>query len=122
MRTYDPQDWYWRVATMTGVYSSKKGDYVSLDDPDYVAWLASDGAPTSIDTEANLGGVLAPLLLRPQSTASGVLAGYQAEQSSLLTDRITTRVFFNLENRVRALEGAPPLTPPQYKAFVRSLL
>jgi hypothetical protein len=74
---FTPRDWYWRVnGSTTRVYSSKIGNYVSVNDPVYIAWAANPRrATTNIRGEAELGGVLAPYGLRP--SAANVLDGYK---------------------------------------------
>ena len=104
MSNYDPRNWYWSVAgSTTQVYSSASGDYVAIADSTYQAWLAAGNAPTKIDTEANLGDVLAPYSIRPVNAA--VLDGYQNSQAAKLTVEVVAKVAFNHENRIRALEG-----------------
>ena len=56
---YNPANWYWIVGgSTTQVFSSVVGNYVPVTDATYVAWLASGGKPTPIDTEQNLYQVL----------------------------------------------------------------
>lgn len=60
---YDPTNWYWKVGDSnptTQRFASVTGTYVLLADAAYVTWLAADGGntPTTIDTHANLAGVL----------------------------------------------------------------
>lgn len=58
MPSYDPRDWYWVVgADDSEVYASARAEFVPVDDPTYLSWLA-DNAPTPIDTLDNLKNVL----------------------------------------------------------------
>lgn len=129
--TFDPTNWYWIVGgPTTQVYSSAIGNYVPVTDATYQAWLAKGGAPTKIDTEANLGDVLAPYFLRP--LAANVLDGYKQSQAITIVQKEFQAVFkilFNHENRIRAIEsalglnGSPAqLTPAQAIAAVKALM
>lgn len=128
MKTYDPRNWYWFVAgDETRVYSSAGGDYVPVSNPAYVAWASDGTQPTRIDTEGNLGAVLADPRVRP--THSGVLAGYLDTQAGDVVDLIQFKVLFNHENRLRAVERAlnlnsspANLTPAQARQAVKVLL
>jgi hypothetical protein len=84
MKLYSPLDWYWIVADDSErAYSSKACNYVALDDAEYVAWGEDGTRPNIIDTEFNLGGVLAPYLdLRP--IPQGVLDGYTSGRLEML--------------------------------------
>ncbi len=56
---YTPHDWFWLVGgDESQVYSSAARDYVPLDDPAYVAFLAAGGAPTRIGSADELAAVL----------------------------------------------------------------
>lgn len=56
---YNPQDWYWIVAgSTTEVWSSKRVQYVAVNDATYTAWLAAGGVPTKISSALELIGVL----------------------------------------------------------------
>ncbi len=58
---YTPANWYWIVGgDKTRVFSSAKSAYVSTDDPDHKAWMASDNRPSAIGSEADLSDVLLP--------------------------------------------------------------
>src|SRR5690348_10047263 len=98
--TYNPRNWYWIVAN-SQVYSSAAGNYVPATDSTYQSWLTTH-SPTNIDTEANLGAVLAPYGLRP--TPPGILAGYQTAAANGV-DSVILRILFNHENRIRSLAG-----------------
>jgi len=128
MPSRDVSDMYWAVAgSTTQVYSSKVGDFVPVADATYQAWLAKGNMTQKIDTEANLGEVLAPYLLRP--TAANVLDGYKDKQATDITTAVIFKILFNHENRLRACEralglnGSPAdLTPGQAKAAVKALM
>ncbi len=118
---YNARDWYWKVAgSITQVYSSKVGDYVPVNNAIYLAWIALGNSPTKIDTEANLGDVLAAYSLRP--VAAGVLDGYTDSQATALPIDAVRKVLFNHENRIRALEAKQPVSSAQFKAFLKSLI
>lgn len=121
MLPYTPSNWYWIVAgDETKVFSSAAGDYVPLDSPAYVAWLATESAPTRIANAAELGEVLAPHQVRPTNAA--VLDGYKESQASNITVKVAAKVLFNHENRIRALEGKQPATPAQFKNALKDLM
>lgn len=121
MAQFDIRNWYWFIGSdQTRVYSSALGDYVSVSDPNFVAWIADGTRPTTIDSEASLGDVLSPHLLRP--AAAGVLAGYQDSQAGGVVILTAFKVLFNHENRLRALEGKAPLTAAQARAAVKALM
>ncbi len=121
--SYNPANWYWKVGDKspgTQVYSSAADDYVLLDNVTYVAWLASGGKTTPIDTEQNLADVLI-LAGQPQPPTSGTSDGTK----NSLFDAVPQVVkvwSFAIDNRVRLLEGQPTRTAAQFKTYVKSLL
>ena len=123
---YNPQNWYWIVAgSTTQVYSSAVGDYVLVSDPGYQSWLAAGGAATRIDTEVNLGAVLASTnALRPVN--AGVLSAWQTASALLLNTGplpvVLFRALFNHENRIRTLEGKASITAQQFLNGIAALL
>lgn len=123
-KIFNALDWYWFVGDdQTRAYSSLLGDYVLSSDPIFVDWIADATLPTKIDTEANLGLVLSthyPDVIRPIPTA--ILESYQQSQADELFKLKLIRYLFNLENRVRVLEGRPPLTSPQFRAAIKALM
>lgn len=121
MKNYDPKNWFWTVGgDATKAFSSAAGDYVPVTDPAFVAWLADGTMPTVIDTEANLGAVLAPYLQRPSN--SGVLDGYAGSQADTVLTHLAFKILFNHENRIRALEGKAAVTAAQARSFVKGLM
>lgn len=116
------RDHYWIVGgSTTQVYSSKIGDYVPVDDATYQAWRAAGNTPSNIDTEANLGDVLAPYSLRP--VAANVLDGYTDSQATKLTIETVAKILFNHENRIRTeVESKSAVTAAQFKAFIKGLM
>jgi len=128
MKLYDPANWYWTVATNpTQVFSSVSGNYVPITDPTFVAWHADGTIPTAIDTEANLGAVLASAQLRP--VATNVLDGYTTSLAASIITHAVFKILFNHENRLRTIErqlvlnGSPPnLTAAQALAAVKALM
>lgn len=126
---FNVADWYWIVAgSNTQVYGTVAGNFVGVSDPAYLAWLGRGNTPTKIDTEANLGDVLAAFPnLRP--TVAGVLDGYKASQAANIVATTIFKVLFNHENRLRAIEralslnGSPAnLTQQQAVAAVKALM
>src|SRR5262245_19183536 len=128
MKNFNPANWYWIVGgSTTQVYSSAVGDFVPVADPTYVAWKADGTLATRIDTEANLGAVLAQALVRP--SAANVLDGYKDNLAGGIVAQVIFKILFNHENRLRACEralglnGSPPdLTPAQAKGAVKALM
>jgi hypothetical protein len=121
MIIYNPSNWYWYVSgDQTKAFSSKSGDYVQSTDETFQAWLTAGGVPTPIDTEANLGVVLSPFMLRP--VAAGVLAGYLDDQSNDVVIKKIFKLLFQMKNDILALQGKQPITAAQAKAYVRSML
>lgn len=121
MKTFDPTSWYWFVAgDASKAFSSAAGAYVPSSDATFVAWLADGTLPTNIDTEANLGAVLAPYLVRPTNAA--VLDGYTSSQADTVIQHLVFKILFNHENRIRALEGKGAVTAAQARAAVKALM
>lgn len=117
---FTPANWYWAVAnSTTQVFSSAVGDYVPTTDATHQAWLAAGNKPTKIDTESNLGGVLAQYGLRP--TPANILTGYQIAKVSAI-DKVIFQVLFNHENRIRTLANQPTVTAQQFINAIQSLL
>jgi hypothetical protein len=124
MNPFDLSNWFWIVANdSTKVFSSKDKDYVPTSNITYQRWLAAGNAATKIDTEANLGGVLASVGdMALQPIPAGVLDGY----SNVVADRITAtyvnRLLFEYENRLRTLEGQPAMTPQEFRQKIKGLV
>jgi hypothetical protein len=119
-KPFNPRNWYWAVnGSTTQVYSSAVGNYVPVDNAAYQAWIIATGRTAqNIDTEANLGGVLATHSLRP--TPAAILDGYTESQAVKLTIETVAKILFNHENRIRTLAGQPTVTAAQFKAFIKS--
>lgn len=118
---YNPKDWYWIVGgDASQVYSSKSGDYVPSEDATYRAWVASGGVPSRVDSNAELGEILAPHNVRPVNAA--VLDGYTNLQSSRLATDVVAKVLFWAVNEIRVLKGQQPVTAPQFRAFLKGLM
>ena len=116
MKPYNALDWYWTVAdNATEVYSSKAGNYVGVDDADFVAWSEEDTETqsTKIGTEYELGGVLYPHRLLP--IPQGVLDGYLDAQM----DHLATEPDYEMWLDVYRVPGA---TEAQTKARIRAKL
>lgn len=71
--SYTPSNWYWAVDGSTAlVFSSASFSFVSVNDSNYLAWLANNGGnPTKIDTGTNLYAVLAQQVV-PAILAAGI--------------------------------------------------
>jgi hypothetical protein len=126
MRAFDAKDWYWRVAASeTQVYHSAIGDFVSVNNAAYAAFLADGNLPTPIASNTELSERLAEDSLRPVN--ANVLAGYREKQATMFTLAIAAKLSFQQENRIRAIERALGLngspanlgTAAQFKNFIR---
>ena len=128
MKPYVPTNWYWIVGgDETRVFSSAAGDYVPVSDPTYQSWAADGTQPTRIDTEVNLGEVLADGSARPSRAA--VLDGYKDTHARRVVAGAAFKVLFNHENRLRAIErqlglnGSPAdLTAGQARNAIKALM
>lgn len=124
MKMFNPTNWYWFVGgDHSRTYSSNLGDYVAANDATFVAWSADGSIPTSIDTETNLGGVLAPYyptVTRPVPAA--ILDGYQQSQADDTFQHKLVKLLFILLNRIQVLEGKQALTVAQARAYVKGLM
>jgi hypothetical protein len=121
-KAYLPENWYWIVAdSTTQVYSSLSGNYVSVDDPTYLDWIANDNVPTPIISAAELGEVLADYEVTTPVPAA-ILDGMKSRQVALLTRGVLLKILYNHENRIRTLEGQGTLTVPQFLGALKSLL
>lgn len=118
--TYTPGNWYWIVGgSSSQVYSSAVNNFVPVSDAAYSAWLAVGNTPTKIDTIQNLADVLdaAGKSLPPSTQISDA-------QRQKLFDAVPRAVqlwAFDIDNRVRALEGQPARTPNQFRSYVKNL-
>lgn len=123
-KSFDAKNWYWFVGGgQTKAYSSLSGNYVPSNDQTFVSWQEDGTLPTNIDTEANLGAVLAPYhpdVTRPIPT--GIVSSYQQEQADDIFKHKLIKFLFVLHNRVRALEGQAPHTIQQAKNYFRGLM
>ena|SRR5580765_7767177 len=119
MKPYNPNDWYWIVGgNASQVYSSKAAirNYVPVADTVYLAWIADGTLPTQIDTEANLGTVLAPIMLRP--IPQGILDSYLDEQMKQIVLQPEFKLWLDLYKDV--MHPTPDET--QVRARMRSVL
>lgn len=127
-KVYDVSDWYWIVGgDQTKAFSSAVGDYVQASNQTYQNWLAAGGVATKIDTEQNLGAVLAPYQVRP--ALASVLDGYTGALADSVIVLAAFKILFNHENRLRACEralglnGSPQnITPAQARSAVKALM
>lgn len=121
MKTYDPKDWYWHVGgDETKAYSSATGDFVQASDANFLEWKADGTAPTNIDTESNLGEVLAQHLLRPVN--ANVLDGYKEAHAGQIIVKVPFKLLFQMNNDIRVLKGQQPLTANQARNYVKGLM
>jgi hypothetical protein len=119
MKPYNPFDWYWIVGGSTiQAYSSKASarNYISVADPAFVTWSADGTIPTTIDTESNLGAVLAPYLLRP--IPQGILDGYLDEQLKQVVTQPEFKIWLDVYKTV--LHPTPDQA--QIEARIRGVL
>jgi len=118
------QDWYWIVAgSMTQVYSSKVSDYVPVNNTAYTRWLAAGNVATRINSEADLGDLLAvpdDMTLRPNPP--GVLDGYSNTVSVRITATYVNKLLFEYENRLRTLEGQPAMTAQEFRQKIKAMV
>lgn len=126
MTLYQPTDWYWYVGGDTSqAYSSKVHAFVQPDDATFVAWLASGGVPTNIDTMDNLRSVVFPPVTPWRARAALLDAGL-LDQVNTLVDQQSTAVKMKWEfaSEVRrddpliaSLAGSLGLTAEQIDAL-----
>lgn len=120
-KDYLPTDWYWIVAgDTTKVFSSSRADYVPATDTTYTAWTADGTIPTQIDSEANLGSVLATVLMRP--IPAGILDGYKTAQANEIASGPAFKPVFYLMQQVAALNGDPHPTVDEAISYTKSVL
>lgn len=125
MKSFDLTNWYWFVAgDTTRVYSSALGNYVLPSNATYLAWLASGGVVTKIDTELNLGEVLSRGALRP--IPAGIAQGFDdtivKELETMKILRAYSLVVLDEINLLRQQHSLPDRTVAQLKAAVRAKL
>jgi hypothetical protein len=119
--SYDARNWYWIVGgDETRAYSSAIGDYVPAADATFNAWKAGGNTPTRIASVDELAEVLATASVRP--THADMLDRFKGSQASKLTLELVAKILFNHGNRLRALEGKPSITPPQFAAALKAML
>ena len=103
MKPYNPKAWYWHVGgNLAQAYSSAVGDFVPADDQAFLAWKADGTVPSAIASAAELGEVLAEYCLRPVNAE--VLEGYKATHASKICKDANYKLFFDIDNRLRAVE------------------
>lgn len=123
MAIYDPNNHYWFVGgDQSRVFSSNRGDYFPVADATYQAWLAAfpDRVPTNIDTEANLGDVLAGALARPINAA--ILDSYQDTHARRLTIQVVAKVLLWCVNQIRTMQSQSTFNATQFRAFLKGLM
>jgi len=124
--SFDVRNWYWYVSgDQTRGYSSAVKDYVPNNDVTFRAWRLAGNTPTSIASEHELGEVLAnvgDMSLQPASTAAGVLDGYSDTVAARTTATYVNRLLFEYENRLRSLEGQPPMSATDFRLKIKGLV
>ena len=118
---YDPFNWYWIIAgSTTQVYSSGAVAFVAPTNATYTAWLARGNQASKIASQQDLVDLL---------YAAGVPVPAGAVASDALKDKTFDAVphavqvwSFDIDNRVRVLEGQPTRTAAQFRAYVKSLM
>lgn len=115
---YNPADWYWYIGgDETRPYSSAAGRPVQSGNAAFKAWLAGGGVPTRIASADELADVLAAANVRPTDT--DMLDRYKGAHAGRMTLEIAAKLFFAMENELRALRGEEPYTPAQFRAYVK---
>lgn len=118
---YNPRDHYWIVGgSTTQVYASARAQFVPAVDSTYLAWLGAGNIPTRIASNAELYDVLIDA-----GFPSGIETAGQDRVKDVALDRmdlVMFRIMFNMENRVRVLEGRPSVTMNQYRTAIKALL
>lgn len=118
MKEYNPLDWYWVIAgDETRRFSSASGDYVPVKDATYLAWAADGTQPSRINSEAELGEVLADQRIRPQS--AGVLDGFKERHANKTVIEVPAKLWFRMVNDIRKLKGQNALSAAQFKAYIK---
>jgi hypothetical protein len=122
MKIYDPRNWYWIVGSSeTQVFSSAVGNFVSVNDATYLAWLADGTKPTRILNETELGEVLADARVRPQRAA--VLDAYKGQHAKRMTDEVQSKAILWCINEILTLKGQPTVTTgPAIRNFLKDLM
>lgn len=111
MNSFNPADWYWKLADGR-VYSSRVGAYVAA--------VPTGAEFTTIPVEQDLADVLGGLglALPPGASLSDVERGRQIGKA----DRVILQIAFNHENRIRQLEGKAAITQAQFVNAIKTLL
>ncbi len=114
-------NWYWAVAgSTTQVYSSAGVAYVPVADATYQAWLATNSRPAKVGTEQELWDAL---LARGVAVPVGVVPSDALKEGMFANVPHAVQVWaFDVDNRVRVLEGQPTRSASQFKNYVKSLL
>lgn len=118
---YNPFDWYWIVAGDTSqIYSSRAVSYIPPSDPTYQVWLAGGNQPAKIPNQQELIDVLVTYEV---PVPAGAVASDTLKES--IFDKIPRVIkvwSFDVDNRVRVLEGQPARTANQFKNYVKGLI
>jgi hypothetical protein len=104
MKTYDPFNWYWRVAgDAAKLYSSETGEFVPVEDARFIAWKEDGSLPTNIASVTELGEVLAAYSLRP--VAADVLDAYLIKQANDIVAKPDFKPTFRALVEIANLKG-----------------
>ena len=90
------------------------------EDQNYQEWLDEANYPTKIDSEIELGEVLAQYDIEPTPVA--MKESFKDALSDKLPVRLLFEVFYSHENRIRTLEGLGNITKAQFKTALKNLL
>jgi len=90
------------------------------EDANYREWQDGANAPSPVDSEIELGRIMAQLDLTPIPAA--ILDAFKDSLSDKLPVRLLFEVFYSHENRIRTLEGLGNITKAQFKTALKNLL
>lgn len=105
---YDPFDWYWIVDGSTiDVYSSRRAEYVPVDDMEYTAWMSEGRVSTRIALHVDLVDVLRKAGVPPyhRVPAYTIVTRLQASglaeiaMGALQSDAVAYARFFTADSR-----------------------
>lgn len=105
-KPYRPSHWYWVVADNEArvYHTGAVNDYVPADNADYLKWLSDGSRPTRINSEDELGEVLAQVGVRPVHAA--ILDSYLTVQARKIVALKEFALLLDHENRLRTVERA----------------
>lgn len=117
-----PENWYWFIAgDTTQVYSSARSLLVPVADATYQTWLSNPKNKTyNAASTTELSDILdyCRVDLPPQGKTSDAHNSARVDE----LPRALKVWAFDVENRVRVLEGKSQLTSSQFKSYIKSLM